>query len=256
MMKARLLAATLIAGYTAFGCATATSVREVKQDTATVRTQLEAIRDDQRRIAQALVKLQSLVQQSSEEMVQMRAELKLELDRLGREADVINARLQDTDQRISRLPSKIQAVPSVSLPDSTRTDNTVQGAQTSAADAKSLYDAAYQDLVKGQYSLAESGFQQYLQMVPNGELSDNALYWIGECHYAQQQFDQAALAFKDVERRYPEGDKLPAALLKLGYSQIALGQQNSASATLQDLVRKYPFSNEAKLAQDKIRELR
>lgn len=256
-MKHRQLAVVLLAGVIVAGCATATSVREVKQDTAYLRAQLEAIREDQRRIAQTLVKLQSLVQQSNEKTTQLRAELKLEIDRLARESQIISARLQDTDQRISSLPGKLQVAPSTPPPDSSaQADSMRQRRSSSLADAKSLYDAAYQDLVKGQYSLAEAGFQQYLQLIPNGELSDNALYWIGECHYAQQKFNLAAQAFTNVSERYPQGDKVPAALLKLGYSQIALGQRNMALNTLQDLVRNFPFSNEAKLAQDKINELR
>lgn len=242
------------------GCATSSSVRDVKRDTAYMRVQIETMREDQRRIVQALVKLQSLVQQSNEVSGQLRAELKIQLERLARESQILSARLEDTDQRISKLPGKIQNVKPISKPDSSVSADTPDSRLTSSrsniSNAKMLYESAYQDLVKGQYKLAESGFKQYLQLIPNGELSDNAQYWIGECYYAQRQYGQAVQAFAFVVERFPRGDKIPAAMLKLGYSYYGLGQRNSAISILQDLVRNHPFSNEAKLAQGKIQEWR
>ncbi|MFQ5630879.1 MAG: tol-pal system protein YbgF [bacterium] len=242
------------------GCATSSSVRDVKRDTAYMRAQIETMREDQRRIVQALVKLQSLVQQSSEASGQLRAELKVQLDRLARESQILSARMEDTDQRISKLPRKIQIVTPTSRPDSSAgeagSDSLLTNLKSNISNARVLYESAYQDLVKGQYKLAESGFRQYLQLIPEGELSDNAQYWIGECFYAQKRFDEAAREFSNVVRQFPNGDKVPAAMLKLGYSQYATGQRERAVTTLQDLVREHPFSNEAKLAQSRIKEMR
>lgn len=242
------------------GCATSSSVQNVKRETANLRLQIETLREEQRRLAQELVKLQALLQNSNEATGQLRAELKLEIDRMVRESQILSSRLEDADQRISKIPGKIQIVTpnSIGASDSTgsSSDSLLTSLKNNLAGAKTLYESAYQDLVKGQYKLAESGFRQYLQLLPEGELSDNAQYWIGECYYAQQQFREASRAFNEVITRFPKGDKVPAAMLKLGYSQYALGQRNSAISTLQDLVRNHPFSNEAKLAQSKIDELR
>ncbi|MFQ5633274.1 MAG: tol-pal system protein YbgF, partial [bacterium] len=155
---------------------------------------------------------------------------------------------------------KIQIVTPLQQPDSTASaaysDSLLTSLKSNISNAKTLYESAYQDLVKGQYKLAESGFRQYLQLFPQGGLSDNAQYWIGECFYAQRQYSKAVQAFAAVIEQFPGGDKVPAAMLKLGYSQYTLGRRNVAISTLQDLVRKHPFSNEAKLAQEKVREWR
>jgi tol-pal system protein YbgF len=234
----------------------------VKRETAYLRLQIETLQEEQRRITRELMKLQSLVQQSNEASGQLRAELKIELDRLAHESQILSSRLEDADQRISKIPGKIQIVTPASAGASDSTgkssysDSLLTSLKSNLAGAKTLYESAFQDLVKGRYKLAESGFRQYLQLFPEGELSDNAQYWIGECYYAQQQFREASQAFNAVITRFPRGDKVPAAMLKLGYSQYALGRRDSALSTLQDLARKHPFSNEAKLAQSKIDELR
>ena len=54
---------------------------------------------------------------------------------------------------------------------------------------------------------------------------------------------------------HPQGDKAAAAHLKKGLSFIELGRKPEALAALKLLVAKYPLEEEARLAQDKIREL-
>lgn len=239
------------------GCASSAAVREVKNDTAQLKSQVAAIREDQRRIVQALFKLQKLLEQSNEISRQLTAEIKLELDRLNRQSRLLSDRLEDTGQRIARLPDRLQAGtsgPGTAV--SAARDSLRPNPGGTVENARSLYETAYQDLIKGQYQLAEAGFRRFLQLFPAAALSDNAQYWIGECFYAQRKFREAKKAFLVVLERYPKGDKVPAALLKLGYSELALGDKSKALKTLQELVRRYPFSKEAKLAQEKIEDTR
>lgn len=121
--------------------------------------------------------------------------------------------------------------------------------------AQELYNNAYGDYLKGNYSLAIDSFKLFLQQYPSTPLSDNALYWIGECHYSQEQYQQAIDAFNELLINYPSGDKVPAAYLKKGLSLAQLGRKEEALATLKLLVAKFPMQEEARLAQQKIIEL-
>ncbi|MCX8160641.1 MAG: tol-pal system protein YbgF [Candidatus Saccharicenans sp.] len=121
--------------------------------------------------------------------------------------------------------------------------------------AQEMYNNAYGDYLKGNYSLAIDSFKLFLQQYPNTPLSDNALYWIGECYYSQEQYQQAIDAFNEVLISYPAGDKVPAAYLKKGMSLVQLGRKDEALATFKLLVAKYPTQEEARLAQQKINEL-
>ena len=117
------------------------------------------------------------------------------------------------------------------------------------------YSVAYNDYLKGNYDLAVESFELYRQQFPESPLADNALYWIGECRFSQRKFEEAIDAFDELIMTHPQGDKAAAAHLKKGLSFIELGRKPEALAALKLLVAKYPLEEEARLAQDKIREL-
>jgi tol-pal system protein YbgF len=117
------------------------------------------------------------------------------------------------------------------------------------------YSVAYNDYLKGNYDLAIESFRLYRQQFPESPLADNALYWIGECRYSQRKYEEAIDAFDELIQAYPQGDKAAAAHLKKGLSFVELGRRPEALAALKILVAKYPLEEEARIAQDKIREL-
>jgi tol-pal system protein YbgF len=124
------------------------------------------------------------------------------------------------------------------------------------ADAvKNEYEEALRLIDKKDYRLAISRFREFMKRNPNSELSDNAQYWIGECHYALKEFDQAILEFDQVRRKYPNGDKVPAALLKQGFAFAELGDKLDARLILQELIDRYPLSAEATKAKEKLKSL-
>ncbi len=131
--------------------------------------------------------------------------------------------------------------------------DTTANAAMAAADARKLYDQAYLDYQRGNYSLAVLGFREYLRRNPSTDLSDNAQFWIGECFYAQRDFTSAVQEFQKVVDQYPRGNKVPAALLKIGYSYLQLGDKASARRYLKAVIDQYPNADEADTARNKLR---
>lgn len=122
-------------------------------------------------------------------------------------------------------------------------------------DPKRVYDNAYKDLSRGNYALALLGFAEYLRRAPASDLADNAQYWVGECHYAQREFNDAIREFLKVPEQWARGDKVPAALLKVGYSYLQLGDRAAARRYLNQVVEEFPDSEEATSARNKLRSL-
>ncbi len=85
------------------------------------------------------------------------------------------------------------------------------------------------------------------------ELADNAQYWIGECYYAQKDYKQSIREFEKVEKNFPKGNKVPAAKLKKGLAYRELGNPEEASRELKEVASKYPESEEALLANEKLK---
>ncbi len=118
-----------------------------------------------------------------------------------------------------------------------------------------VYNMAYADYLDGNFDLAIDGFRTYREHFSDSPLADNALYWIGECYFSQKKFDEAVNVFNDLIMNYPQGDKTAAAFLKKGFSLVDLGKKDEAISVFKLLVGKFPLENEAKIAQQKIKEL-
>ena len=98
-------------------------------------------------------------------------------------------------------------------------------------------------------------FADFLRDYPAHTLAPNAGYWLGECHYALQQFDSAILAFNDVVAQHPSHDQAAASMLKAGYAYAQLGDAARARFYLEALVRDFPLSSPASLARTRLASL-
>ena len=136
-----------------------------------------------------------------------------------------------------------------------RQGETAQPAVKPNLDAREIYNMAYEDYLKGNYSLAIDGFQIYLQQFPESPYADNALYWIGECYYSQAVYQTAMDYFQRLILEYPQGDKVPAAYLKRGISLMKVERNDEALAVFRLLISKHPLEEESKIAQQKIKEI-
>lgn len=120
---------------------------------------------------------------------------------------------------------------------------------------ESIYFTAYSDYLKKNYDLAIKGFKQFISLFPQNGLADNSLYWIGECYYAQRMFQDAVSTFGELIDTYNDGDKIPAATLKKGFALIEMGSRADGMEVLKGLISRFPLSEEASLAQQKIKEI-
>ena len=118
------------------------------------------------------------------------------------------------------------------------------------------FDAAQRDLSLGNYDLAEVGFLQYLQSNPKSDLADDARYGLAETYYARKRYDEAIQEYERVIQLNPKGGKAPAAMLKMGLAYRAQGDNRQARKSWEDLVKQFPYSEEAKVAQQRLDELK
>ena len=130
-----------------------------------------------------------------------------------------------------------------------------QAAPVEPIDYTKLYDTAYEDYQRQNYSLARNGFEEYLRLFSDTDLADNAQYWIGECYYAEGRYEEAAEAFKEVITKYPTGNKVPRAMLKAGHASLQLGRKDHARSMFQQVIDAYPLSSEADQARSRLKKL-
>jgi tol-pal system protein YbgF len=117
-----------------------------------------------------------------------------------------------------------------------------------------LYKKAF-DLYYGRdYAGAIGRFEALLKQFPSSTYADNCYYWIGECLFAQGNFNKAIVAFRKVFT-YPETEKADDAQLKLGYCYLRLGDRRQAAEEFKKVVSLYPDSEYVERAKEELAKL-
>lgn len=91
-------------------------------------------------------------------------------------------------------------------------------AETEPLGPEELYKRTFGLLEQKEFDAARRDFERFLTLYPEHELAGNALYWMGETHYAQHRYVEAAEIFSRGYTNYPQGRKAAASLLKLALS--------------------------------------
>ena len=225
------------------GCASRWQVDGLKRE----------LEQSNQRLEDRTAQLDSLLREQMELTNLLRADLSSTLGGMDERMGIVENKLEDLSHRFPELSQKIDLVKQqVSKSDTSQISDSTKGLIN--VDPKQLYDAAYLDLTKGKYDLAITGFSNYLKYFPETELGDNAQYWLGECYYAKKNYTKAAIEFHKVLENYSTGDKVPSALYKLGLSLLELKSVGEANKYFEELVNKYPNTQEAKLAQEKLKK--
>lgn len=110
------------------------------------------------------------------------------------------------------------------------------------------YDAARSDFENRNYQSALELFESMLSASSSHSLSDNAQFWIGECHYALGQYDAAIIDFEKVFT-FANSNKADDAQYKLGLCYARKGDKVKAREELDRLVRNFPKSEYLNRAQ-------
>jgi tol-pal system protein YbgF len=100
------------------------------------------------------------------------------------------------------------------------------------------------------------GFQNYVTQFPDTSLAPNAHYWIGQIFYTRKDYRKAIETFDLVVQKYPKSDVVAKSLLQEGLAYHELGDKTRSRTFLRRVVQDYPFSEESKLAKNRLAEQR
>lgn len=215
---------------------------------------------------QRLATLERIVEARSEAQLRMQHQLQLLLDEVSElrgvtethsyKLEEILQRQRDLYQEIDRRVSAVQntAAPAdiPMIPDSGNT--AVYSSDVSENDA---YDKAVNMVLKDRrYDAAIPEFERFIQMYPNSGYAPNAHYWLGQLLFNNGELAKAKTHFERVVNNFPNSNKVADALLKLG--QVAERENNKTAAIgfYQQVVNKHSTAASAKLARDRLSELK
>lgn len=144
------------------------------------------------------------------------------------ELDELRSSLDFKNQRIADLETTLQS------------SSTTEGELVSG-DFSANYEEALKLFYARDYSRASAIFTALLTKFPSHTLASNCQYWIGECYFGLQNYQQAAQAFLAVYQ-FAGSTKSDDATLMLGRCYNALNDKNGAREYFQSVIDKYPGS--------------
>lgn len=230
---------------------------------------LQAIQNDSRRTADQVASMQDTLTNGVAKSLMPVNGLNTKVDAMGDDvrslrdslAD-LTARLERMDAKITDLKNQMQVMqnpppaPGTATPGAAGTTGQPgSGAPPQGMSADRTYTDALRDFQTGKTDLAYNEFQQYLTYFPNTELAANAQYYIGEIAFNRGDYVAAVQAFDAVLERYPENPKTPDAHLMKGMALLRSRQVNRAVQEFRALVQNYPHTDDARKAQEQLREL-
>lgn len=253
----------LVTSCAILGCASGKEITSVSQQLDRLDVQLLELRKDSATGGQ-IADVSRAVDQAVTSLSSGQAGLSTEIQNLREQVEQLSAKLDDTHFRLTQLlqqlsaaHQELQALRAAGSASERPSSNASPARPTAArpGDPQSLYDAAYADYTHGNLDLAAVGFRQYLEEHPNTALTDNALYWLGECYYRQGKFARALEQFDQILARFAGGDQVASALLKKGYAYLEMGQRAQGIVQLQKVVCEHPGTDQAALARQRLAEL-
>jgi len=193
-------------------------------------------------LQQEVQELRGIVEQQTYQINQMRDEQRdryLDLDRR------ISALSQGSAPQSAAPVEKSASAAPISRPNVTPAFNDEQGE----------YQAAFNLIRDKKYDQATAALNGFAKKYPDGSLTPNAYYWLGEVHLVKADYEPALQAFGLLLNRYPQHRKVPDAKYKLGTIYRSLGDSSRASAILREVVDQHPGSSAARLAESELRNL-
>jgi tol-pal system protein YbgF len=264
----------LTAGFlaAAAGCVSGSDIDGLHQHLSTVEKKVDSV-SKQSSSKEEVAKLNETLAKQAQTLLRSNADLGTKFDDLTREMQTLAGKLEDANRRLTQLSQQIAetqghpfagaviAPPAASSPLPQGSPSSGAGPGPGGAGTRGgitpadLFAQATADYQRGRYDLARQGFEDYAEKFPRTDLSDDALYWAGECWSAQKKPREAIAEFDKLFRAYPQSDKAPAAHLKKGIAHLELGEKAQAMVELNFVVNQFPGSDEAKSARQRLKAL-
>jgi tol-pal system protein YbgF len=243
-------------------------------DTSTdLNSKLKAIRESQAEIVSEFDKVKEEVQKVSGRFEVREQLAKRTVERDTSEQDAVKASIADLSNRIAELEKetkKIKEYLRLEVPPVATQQGSITGpAETAKPEQptavpkekpispdKLLYDNTYAIYQEGRYEEAIEGYRDFLKKYPESDLADNAQFWIGECYMALKQFEKAILSYQEVIVKYPKGNKVANAMIRQALAFYEIKDKTSSRLLLKKVIKQYPNSDEAKIAETKLKTMK
>ena len=196
-----------------------------------------------------------VIEQLKQDVRNLRGLLEEQSFRLQQLVKNSKSRYRDIDARVLRLSKDLMRNASaVASPVNSGTNSADTASNTRemqpVSDAQKLaYRDAYQLVKDKQFERAVDALHAYIEKYPEGELTGNAYYWLGEVYLVLPQLKQAQQSFDIVVKTFPGHRKVADAMFKLAVAYDRLQDPANSEKYLKKVQQQFPSSTASKLAK-------
>jgi len=260
ILQVALLLAVFVASSGQRGCVTTGQGQALQTDLDSVKIRIDELETKHTALADSIGTSNSAAANVVADFDEVRAEMqqlrgKIEdmefglTRRGGKDQEALQsleAVLRQMDARIGKIEEKL-GIESPAAP--------LTGGEEPAATDKDLYEQAYGVYKAGRVEEAKSKFRAFLKEHPGSRYAANAQFWLGECYYDQEDYENAILEFDKVIIGYPSSQKVAPAYLKMGYCFLKMGETADAKLFFNKVVSDFPDTEQAEIARRKLKQL-
>jgi len=219
----------------------------------------------------ATAELLMLLDQLQQEVQSLRNQVEVQGHQLKKMRTNQRDRYRDLDRRISNLTRQAAQTPaapssmSKAIDSSTPVQASKPKASSPVAAVKAVspaprisdreaYQQAFALVRKRSYVKSLSAFGDFIRVYPGSSLVPNAMFWTGEVHRAQTEFDSAKTAYQQLIEQFPNHQKTADAHYKLGVTYDLMGDYTQAQSAMKKVISLYPDHSSATLAKDYLKK--
>lgn len=204
--------------------------------------------------SQANAELFFMIEQLQAEVRRLQGELEEQRHHLNQLAERSRERYIDLDQRLLNVVKKVESQPVAAKEVAGSAPGQSGKPEREYRQPTEEERQAYQAIQKliheeKKYDQAIDAIYEFIAAYPEGDLTVNAYYWLGEVYLVKPQLEQAKQAFTIVATRYSDHRKAADAAYKLGITLDRLGDKPQAREQMQSVVSEYPGTKAAELAR-------
>ena len=247
-MKAVRILCILAAATALVGCASRSEIE-------TMQSQLNYLERSSTQTQENIARLDSLYKLTIEANVRYQADLKSQLAEVIDKMSTIDGRLTDIERQLRDIQDRRTIPATKPLASDTQSTTATPPTSNPQINENKMFDNAFTDLKAGNYDLAILQFEEFIRQFPDTPRTDDAQYWLAECHYGKRDYSKAIPEFEKVEKTYPTSDKLGPSLFKLARSYEETGNKAKACGVFKRIAKDFPDSFEARQAGDKLKDL-
>jgi len=240
MKKWSVVGIILYLGMVLQGCSYITALRtqelyNVRDSLKTEIARLEKKIDEQQQIQNEMLRL-------------IRADQQVRFSEIEKQIGDVGSGLSENQYRLSRIDDKtadFQRQLEARLASDSLSVNSRN------AEIGKLFQIATRDFNAGRFDIAKKSFRDISSRFPESPQGQESEFWVGECHYAKKEYEDAESVLLLYVKKFPQGTKACVALYKLGLCYEKMGKDKSRELVWKKLLDKCPDTQEAAIVKSR-----